>query len=117
MFNTLKHLASGLVVAVVFFLIGLGIAHANVPTGSLQQLARQGMEPISVLTRTMYNICYVLGGTMLLGSVIQYKNYRDNPSQVRLSRPIFLLVIGLVLLAIPFIGNYSEGATIALRGS
>lgn len=117
MSDSLKRLTTSLLAIGVFCLMGLGIAYASVPTGSLGQLANQTMEPVGVLTRTMYNICYVLGATMLLGSVIQYKNYRDNPSQVRLSRPIFLLVIGLVLLAIPFISGYSEGASIALRGA
>lgn len=77
---------------------------------SLGQLSTSLMGPVSVLADLMYKICYVLGAMFLLGSVLQYKNHRDNPSQVPISRPILLLVFGLILIGFPFFAQLSSGA-------
>lgn len=51
-------------------------------------------------------LSYILlaaGIAFVFGSIIKYMAHRANPSQVRLSEPFFLLVLGLVLLALPFL--------------
>ncbi len=77
---------------------------------SLGQISGNLMEPLSVFTGTAHNICLVLGIAFLAGALIQYKNHRDNPSQAPISRSIFLLIFGLVLVALPLIGKLSDSA-------
>ena len=87
-------------------------ANAAATAITLGQASNRMLEPVSVLTDVMYKICYVLGSTLILGSFIQYKAHRDNPSQVRLSQPIFLLIVGLVLIALPSLAQYSDAASV-----
>jgi len=68
------------------------------------------LGPIGAFTHVLYNICYILGAGLLLGSIVRYREYRDNPSQTPISRPIFIFIFGLVLLAIPFIGKLSPSS-------
>jgi len=77
---------------------------------SLGQLSTNLMGPVSVLAELLYKICYVLGAMFILGSVLQYKNHRDNPSQIPISRPILLLVFGLIFIGFPFFAQLSSGA-------
>lgn len=106
MLKILAQKLSYLLVWVGFYVLGISDVMAD---QSLGEISSGLMEPVSVLTRTVYNICYVLGGTLLLGALIQYKTYRDNPSHMPISRPIFLAILGLVILSIPFIGHLSAG--------
>ena len=52
-------------------------------------------------------ICLIGGVGMILGAFLQYKAHRDNPSQVRLGTPIFLLIVGIILIILPYIGFIS----------
>lgn len=47
-------------------------------------------------------VCYIAGVCLWFGALIQYKQHRQNPLQVRLSQPIFYLVLGAVIFAVPF---------------
>ena len=48
-------------------------------------------------------ILLVAGIAFIFGSIIKYMAHRANPSQVRLSEPFFLFVLGLALIALPFV--------------
>ncbi len=104
-----------LISAVIFLMsFSLSVAYADtVPGQSLGQISNNMLEPIGVFTHIMYSILYIVGGAFIAGSVIQYKAYRDNPLQTPISRPIALLILGLVLVAIPFITQLSQGASAA----
>jgi hypothetical protein len=58
-----------------------------------------------------------IGIALLFGSIIQYKNYRNNPSQVPLSRPITLLIFGVILIVLPILTKFSESALLVSRVS
>lgn len=94
-------------------LIGLSFSNAlcaQPSVGSLEDVSRNLMEPLTVFTGTTYNIILVIGIAFLGGALIQYKNYRDNPSQTPINRSIFLLIFGLILIAVPLIAKLSSSA-------
>ena len=79
---------------------------------SLGEMANNVMEPVSVFTNVMYTLCYIIGATLCVGGLIQYKEHRVNPVHVPINRPIVMLVLGLSLIAIPFIVHLSESASL-----
>lgn len=90
--------------------------YALVP-GSLGDLSDKLLLPMSLLTGALYNMSLAIGIALLFGSLIQYKNYRNNPSQVPLSRPITLLVFGVILVVLPILTKFSESALLVSRVS
>lgn len=91
-------------------------AFALIP-GSLGDLSDKLLLPMSLLTSALYNMSLAIGIALLFGSLIQYKNYRNNPSQVPLSRPITLLVFGVLLIVLPLLTKFSESALLVSRVS
>lgn len=67
--------------------------------------------PFSGLGYAMNAISFIVGVGFILGSYIQYQAHRDNPQQVRISTPIFLLVAGLVLVGLPMLSWVAEGGS------
>ena len=91
-------------------------AFALIP-GSLGDLSDKLLLPMSLLTSALYNMSLAIGIALLFGSLIQYKNYRNNPSQVPLSRPITVLVFGVLLIVLPLLTKFSESALLVSRVS
>jgi len=71
---------------------------------SLGDMADWVMGPVNGLGKVLGYICLIGGIGMILGAFLQYKAHRDNPSQVRLTTPVFLLVVGVILIILPFVG-------------
>lgn len=66
--------------------------------------------PTRGLGYMMNAICYVTGLGFLLVGLLQYKYHRENPQQVKISTPIMLVTIGVIMIAVPFIAMMSESA-------
>lgn len=60
-----------------------------------------------VIGRMMNVICWITGGVMLLGSMIKYKKYRENPVEVRFSSVMSMLVTSLALIALGFVPMFA----------
>ncbi len=99
----------------VLFIVSIN-AYALIP-GSLGDLSDKLLLPMSLLTGALYNMSLAIGIALLFGSLIQYKNYRNNPSQVPLSRPITLLIFGVILVVLPLLTKFSESAHLVSRVS
>ena len=78
---------------------------------SLGTLADNLMGPMSGLGHIMNGIFYVAGVGFLLGGLLQYKYHRENPQQVRISTPLILIFLGLVILAVPIVAMLSESGS------
>lgn len=93
-----------------FFVDKLAYAYAErAPSGpSLGDMANTVMEPVSVFTKVMFTLCYIIGAGLIVGSLIQYKEHRVNPVYMPISRPIIMCILGLALIVIPFIVHLSE---------
>jgi Ca2+/H+ antiporter len=82
----------------------------------LGQITDNMMGPIMVIAKIMADVSVAVGVGLLIGSVLQYAAYRRNPSQVRLTTPIFLVIMGIILIAIPFVVHYYSGYVAPLPG-
>lgn len=67
--------------------------------------------PIGGLGYTLNALSFVVGIGFILGAYIQYQAHRDNPQQVRLSTPIFMLAAGLFLIILPLTAWIAEGGS------
>ena len=94
-------------------------SYANIPVGgysgnagatSIGSLSERIMAPATGLERATELLCIVLGVGMLTGSLLQYRRHRQNPSEVRLSGPVLLLILGLILVIFPYLARYSFSA-------
>jgi len=62
------------------------------------------------LGKLLYGVSFVAGVAFILGGAVQYKYYRDNPQMIRLSTPITYFILGLALIALPFIAMLSSAS-------
>lgn len=84
------------------------IMAATSDSTTLGDAASGALVPVNIFITALYNICYILGTVFVLGSGIRYKDYRDNPTQTPISRPIMLFIFGLILLVLPFVAKLSQ---------
>ncbi len=78
---------------------------------SLGTIANNLLVPATGIAH-MLNLASVICGTgFLLAAVLQYKNHRDNPQEVPLSRPVTYLILGLALVLLPYFTMISQGAS------
>lgn len=115
-FNRLKNFVMKKNILFILFIVSIN-AYALIPGGSLGDLSDKLLLPMSLLTGALYNMSLAIGIALLFGSLIQYKNYRNNPSQVPLSRPITLLIFGVVLVVLPILTKFSESSHLVSRVS
>ncbi len=54
-------------------------------------------------------VCVVVGIGLVFASFIQYRQHRVNKLLVPISKPIFLLILGIFLVCIPLLGQHSVG--------
>lgn len=82
---------------------------------SLGELSNNLMSPVSGLAKIIHTISYITGGAFIVGSVMQYKQHRENPQQVRLSKPLSWLFLGIILISIPFLTKmFSQSAQLVV---
>lgn len=62
-------------------------------------------------------ICLVVGIGLIFASFIQYRQHRMNKLLVPISKPIFLLILGIFLACIPILGHYTKGGQLVSQVS
>ena len=90
--------------ALIVFLSVLWVTNTYADSLSVGDMADWVMGPINGLGKVFGYICLIGGIGMILGSFLQYKAHRENPSQVRLTTPVFLFIMGVLLILLPFVG-------------
>lgn len=60
-----------------------------------------------VVGKMMNVVCWVAGGVMLIGSMVKYKKYRENPVEVRFSSVMSMLVTSLAVIALGFVPMFA----------
>ncbi len=78
--------------------------HANAP--NLGVVAERLTVGANVITQVMLGICIVMGIGFLGLSFVHYKGHRQNPKLIPLGKPVMYVVLGLVLLCIPFLEEF-----------
>lgn len=74
-------------------------------TPTIGDLAERMIAGTDVVTRLMMAVCIAVGIGFMILSVSMYKTHRTNPKFVPLDRPVMYLILGVVVLAIPFLGQ------------
>ena len=59
----------------------------------------------SIVTDFLHAASMVLGVGFIIYSVVSFRNHRINPKMVPLDRPVLYLFLGIVLTALPFLGQ------------
>ena len=75
------------------------------------QVIENVRAPLSIFAKLIYAVCYILGTLFLVSGLVQYKQHRQNPQQVRISTPIFLVILGLGLFAFPWLLGLSQASS------
>lgn len=77
---------------------------------SFGEIAGNLLSGAILLTDFLHAVCLALGIGFVIYSFVTYQTHRQNPKLMPLDRPIIYLVLGLVLIAIPFL-DYLLGQT------
>lgn len=70
---------------------------------SLGKVASNLMDPVTVVMDFVHTACVIIGGAFLFASLIKYIEHRRSPTMVPISTVMFLLIAGLLLIALPLI--------------
>jgi hypothetical protein len=84
------------------------IAHAA-KTSGLGEFAEDLLEPVAILSDFISTAALILAICSLFSALLRYMQYRVNPMAAPLSSVIFLFIMGLALLAIPFLYKLTGG--------
>ncbi|OGT42786.1 MAG: hypothetical protein A3F42_02965 [Gammaproteobacteria bacterium RIFCSPHIGHO2_12_FULL_37_34] len=72
------------------------------------KVAETLLEPIGLLSDLISTTCFVIGGAFLFATIIKYIEHKRSPLMVPISTVIYLFIIGLVLVSLPFISLLTE---------
>ncbi len=70
---------------------------------SVGDVSLNATSAFGLLARLMTSGSYLIGFGFAVGALLQYKAHRENPSQVTLGKPIFLLFISLFFIFMPML--------------
>lgn len=77
---------------------------------SIAEISNHLMAPTQGFSSFVTAVAFVAGIGLLIGSFIQYRDYRRNKGGVPLSTPVTFFILGLVMILVPLISQYSAGA-------
>lgn len=72
------------------------------PTG-WGEVASNLMEPVTIVSNFVGTASFVVGVTCIFGAFLRYTQHRKNPLVAPMSTIVLLLVIGIVLIFLPFV--------------
>jgi len=93
----------------LYFIIGYlmitlpmaSLAATTRPQG-IGKMANSMMSPVFVLSDFVASACIIIGFSFLLASVVKYFEHKRSPLMIPISTVVFLLIAGLLLVALPF---------------
>ncbi len=99
-----------------FALFGIYFDQALARVSGAGALADDMLDPIGLFSKFVNAGCIVIGVGFIFASIVKYFEHRRSPLMVPISTVIFLLIAGIVLLAIPvFSYFYTQYYGIVLR--
>lgn len=106
----MKPMLKKLITAICFFWASATFAATQSAPISIGEAAQNLLLPVGAFASIIYSMCYVLGAAFIMGSMIRFKEHRQNPSQTPISRPIAIFIFGLVFIVIPIIAKLSSSS-------
>ena len=85
----------------------LALAASHRATG-LGGVAVNMMEPVSLMSDFVHTACVIIGASFLFASIIKYVEHRRSPLMVPISTVVFLVIAGLALIFLPFLGYLTQ---------
>ena len=85
--------------------MGIGsllIISPSFAAGSLGDFAESLLDIEKNLDGLINTFCIVVGGALILGSLMLYHRHRQNPIEVTWTRIIVMLVAGLIVIGLAF---------------
>lgn len=93
----------------VFGLLALSSTQAFAFEGgsgrSLSDIVSTVMVGGDVLTKLIWAACIIVGLALIAAAFTQFQIHRRNPKLVPLATPVLYLILGIVAIAIPFVGQ------------
>jgi len=86
--------------SIFLFFIPL-LAFASQGTG-MGKVAQNMLEPVGLLNDFVNSASFIFGGSFLFAAVIKYFEHKRSPLMVPISTVVFLVIAGVLLIALPF---------------
>lgn len=77
------------------------------------QVSKSLMSIFQGMNSIFSGVCIIVGIGLLFSAFIQYRQHRTNKLLVPISKPIFIFILGAVLIAIPILGHFTQGGQLA----
>ncbi|HSX20833.1 MAG TPA: hypothetical protein VLG38_06920 [Gammaproteobacteria bacterium] len=90
--------------SVVLGLLVSGIATAD-DGRTLSDVVGTLLTGGDVLSKLMWAVCIIVGVALIAAAFTQFQIHRRNPKLVPLTTPVLYLILGIVAIAIPFVGQ------------
>ncbi len=91
-----------LICFLVIFFSDVGMAKEYASLGSIAETLISGTDAV---TKLMHFISITMGVALFIMAISLYKAHRFNPKFVPLERPIIYVLLGIILVALPFFGR------------
>lgn len=93
--------------AVMAFCLMIQAAFSADKSLSLGKVASNLMDPVTVVMQFVHTACVIIGSAFLFAALIKYIEHRRSPTMVPISTVLFLLIAGVILIALPLISYVS----------
>lgn len=80
----------------------------EVPALGIGQIAENFLGPIGLLSDLISTTCFIIGGSFLFASLIKYIEHRRSPLMVPISTVIYMFLLGLILVFLPFLSLFTD---------
>jgi hypothetical protein len=85
-------------------LVFLGLTlNGSVHAESIENIANNLIYGADIVTKSFHAICIIVGVLLWIIAGSLYKAHRQNPKYVPLDRPVVYVILGFVLILIPFL--------------
>lgn len=90
---------------ILFVIISVNCVAADVGLGGV---ATNILEPVTLFGNFVDSACFILGGAFIFASLIKYIEHKRSPLMVPISTVVFLIIAGLILIALPFLSLFVD---------
>ncbi len=70
---------------------------------SIGQFANEMIEPVTILSGFISSGSFIVGVMLLISALMRYMQYRVNPLASPLGTVFILLILGIMLICLPFV--------------
>ena len=77
----------------------------SLPANVFAQAYADTMSIVSVSTSLIFGLCIIVGVLFVGMGLVRYQQHRQNPSETPLSRVLYVLFFGILMLVLPYIAQ------------